>query len=173
MSGELQVLSDSGGSMIIGAIAPDVYFIRIVDFISASLGTRVAAQLHQELADTTQVHLFFDVEGAQGTELMARGAIMRALLAQRKRLLSVTILAREGELQARVTDWARMLTNNVLVLQSQAVFNARIREAAPGARAKFPASGRIRIASPPLGRARSLRPARRSLRPRGRSGTDD
>jgi hypothetical protein len=173
MSSGLQVLSDNRGTIVMGSISADVYFIRIVDFVSAGLGMRCGAELRQGLGDAKQVNIFLDVEAAQASEFITRGPIVSALLSQRRHLVSVTILAAPGDVQTKAMEVASMLTTKIEVLHSQAVFKSRMRDAAPTARAKFPASGRIRVALSTRPRAQSVRPGRRSARPPGRSGTDN
>jgi hypothetical protein len=157
MSSALQVLSDSGGTISAGFLAPDIYYVRVVDHVSSGLGIGFGTQLRRHLGDATAVTCFFDVSSAHGGDFAARSAIMRALLANRRQLVSIKVLVSPGPVAARARALSAMLGGATHVIDSAAVFNAQLREAAPAAQRKLPASGRMPIA--------------RSMRPRARSGT--
>jgi len=169
MAGTPQVLSDSRGTVVAGRIDTGVYYIRIVDFITTALGMRFSALLRHELAAGPPVAIFVDAEAAQGSDFSSRSAIMQTLMAQRKQIASVTILVTAGPLSPRATEMAAMLGCKYQFVDSQVVFQMRLRELAPSTRSRMPSSGHMPVARSVRPGARSVRPAARSARPPARS----
>jgi hypothetical protein len=165
MNRALRVLSDNGGTIVAGFLAPEIYYVRLVGSVSSALGIRCANQLRKDLANATAAICFFDAAAAQGTDFAARSAIMRAFLANRHHLKSIRVLVDPSAPESRVRALGAMVESTTQVITSAAIFNAQMLEAAPTAPSTLPASGRIPI-------ARSVRPSRmRSMRPRARTGT--
>lgn len=171
MSGALQTLADGQGTIVAGLLSANVYYIRISDHLSPFLAQRFSALLRQELSTGARIAIFLDVESTSGSDFSARSSIMQALLSQRKRIHSGTILVTPGPRAARLRAMASMLGNRFQLVDSLAVFQARLREAAPSARNFVPASGSMPVARSIRQGAKSTRPGARSVRPRGRIAT--
>jgi hypothetical protein len=164
MNRPLQVLADNLGTVVAGFLSANVYYIRFIDHVSTGLGIRSGSHLRRELADATEVTCFFDVASAERVDFAARSAIIRALLVNRRRLVKVTTLTTPGLNATKVRSLLAVLGNISLVIDSAAVFQAEMLEAAPFAQGKLLPNRWVPI-------ARSIRPAARSLRPRARTGS--
>jgi hypothetical protein len=162
MSRSLHLLSDPQATVTFGFLAADVYYVRIAGYVSSKLGIDCSLQLRQELANTA-VTLYADVVSAEGSAFAARSAMMRALLANRRQLNSVTILVGSGAAAARARSMAGMLGRPHNIIDSAALFQTQLVQAVPSAKSKLaPTSGTVRV-------ARAVRPGARSLRPRART----
>jgi hypothetical protein len=162
MSRALTELSDGEGTVAFGPLAVGVYYVRLTGHLSSKLGIECAVQLRQQLGTGRGVHFFVDGALAKGVAFAARSAVMRALLANRQQLNSITVVVAVGS-SARARSMVAMLGRPNLVTDSAEVFQTHLHEAVPSARTKLaPTSGTMRA-------ARSQRPRARSLRPRARS----
>jgi hypothetical protein len=163
MSRSLHVLSDAQGTVSFGFLAANVYYLRIEGFLSAKVGIDCAVKLRQELSFGTEVACFADVASAEGGAFAARSAVMRALLANRRQLSNMTILAAANPSGTRARSMAVMLGRPSTIIESPALFQTQLREAVPSARSKTaPPSGTVRI-------GRAVRTSARPSRPRART----
>jgi hypothetical protein len=162
MNRALNILSDREGTVTFGFLAVDAYYFRIVGHLSSKLGIDCAAQLRNHLASGRALRLFVDVASGDGSSFAARSALMRSLLANRQHVDSVTILA-IGTTVSRAQSMATLLGKPSVILESPGLFQTKLRDAAQSARPRVaPTSGTVRV-------ARSVRPVRRSSRPRART----
>jgi hypothetical protein len=159
MNRSLSVLSDAQGTVTLGFLAQDVYYIRIAGHVSSKIGIELGLQLREQLGGPTAMRVFIDLASVQGGTFGARSAIMRALLATRRQLSSVAVLVGSGPSATRARTMTAMLGRPSQIIDSAALFQVQLLEAAPSARSKIaPASSTVRAAPSGHVVARSSRP---------------
>src|SRR5687767_13852220 len=90
--GPLEMLRDSEGAVILGWVGEGVFYTRLVGTLSAELGDVLAAQLWAVLADVPTLRYFSDASALQTYDLLARSALTRVVLANRRRFADIVIL---------------------------------------------------------------------------------
>lgn len=162
MAKSLEVIADARGTIVIGFVAADILYLRASGEISSALGTRCVAQLRGLLVGKKSVSCFFDFSAALGSDVGARNAIMRALIARRRRLASILALVRGGAMIARARAMIAILDGLVELIEDASHFHEALLGAAPSAQKRLPPSRSIPAPGADRSIASALRP--RSLR---------
>lgn len=134
-SSPLSLLSDEGGSVIIGWLADDVFYARFSKGLSADLGAAFATHLQEQISGKSGVRYFHDCGALTHYDLMARSAFARAVLANRRAFESLLILTWAEGVGNTARAFARTLGDPVELLDDTNEFERRLYQAAPAARA--------------------------------------
>ncbi|MET0595105.1 MAG: hypothetical protein ABW133_20565 [Polyangiaceae bacterium] len=103
--------------------------------------------MRRHLGGAKPITCFFDCSSALGSDLAARSAITRALVAHRRPLLSIKALVRSGAMLARARAMIPILGEMVQLVDDSAAFHEALQAAAPSAQAKLPPSRCIPVRS--------------------------
>jgi hypothetical protein len=134
MIGELEVMSDRDGAVVVGWVAPQVFYVQFVEFLSGALGMRFAMRLEKALVNSPNTQIFFDCSGLDSYDFPARDAYGRVLFCHRRRLTSCLLLARTRVVELGMQAIAVMLGANLMeVTNHRAEFLERLDRAAPTA----------------------------------------
>lgn len=134
MVGELEVMSDRDGAIVVGWVAPNVLYVQFVEYLSGALGMRFAMRLERSLLPEQRVQLFFDCSGLDSYDFPARDAYGRVLFCQRRHLQSCLLLARTRVVELGMQAIAVMLGSSLMeVTTRRAEFIERLDRAAPTA----------------------------------------
>ncbi len=134
MVGELEVMSDREGAVVIGWVAPAVLYVQFVEHLSGALGMRFAMRLERSLLAQERTHLFFDCAGLDSYDLPARDACGRVLFCHRRRVNACLLLARTRVVELGMQAVAVMLGPSLMeVTTRRPDFIERLDRAAPTA----------------------------------------
>jgi hypothetical protein len=145
---ELEVMTDTAGSIVFGWLAQNALYVRFTGGLSATLGSAFAVLFQGLLEGKTSVRFFNDGSGLKHYDLLARSAIMRVLLANRRSFESFTLLTWAGEIGPAAQALVVALGEGVEILTSSEEFEARLLRYAPNARHKLDPKSWVRRPSP-------------------------
>jgi hypothetical protein len=134
---DLEVLTDEGGSVVLGWLASNVLYVRFTGRLSAELGEAYVARLQTLLANMQSVRYFSDASALHSYDLLARSAFVRFVFANRSVLSSMVMLTWSEALAPSPPTVAATLGNGIDVLTDAKEFEARLLQAAPLARQKL------------------------------------
>ena len=96
----LKTLSDAKGSVVIGWVGESVLWARCSGHLSRSLGALFADELELRLSHGALIRCFLDPSLLDSYDLLARTAVVRALLSNTSRLSSLVVLEWSGRASA-------------------------------------------------------------------------
>ena len=131
MRADLDKLSDARGSIVLGWLAPGVFYLRLEGELSASLGEEGSHRFGVMLGGAERVVCFVDTFDATRIDFSTKGAFLRAFMSRRKNLGETLVLVRTPALEAVARMVAEMVGGNFTMTRSQSDFQARVDEAAP------------------------------------------
>ena len=134
----LTMVADREGGIVLGFVSKDIFYMRFIDHIVSSLGSKGAAVLRKKLGDTPVRGVFCDAEGAGTIDLSARSSIIRAFLDNRRHLESMTTLVGTPIVAPTLRAIATVLDGLVHIAESASEFHTLLVRAAPYAQAKLP-----------------------------------
>ncbi len=141
-------MSDTDGSIVFGWLAPNTLYVRFTGGLSATLGSAFAVRFQGLLEGKTSVRFFNDGSGLKHYDLLARSAIVRVLLANRRSFDSFTLLTWAGDVGPAAQAFLVALGDGVEFLTSAEEFEARLLRFAPHARQKLDPKTWVRRPSP-------------------------
>ncbi len=92
MTQPLEIVSDSGGSVVVGRVASDAVYLRFVGHLSTHLGVVASARLRELLRGARGAWCFCDTQAPRSIDFFARSAVVRTFISHRAELSSVTML---------------------------------------------------------------------------------
>ncbi len=92
MGKSLEILAKRSGAAVLGWLADDVFYVGLVGYVSSGLGSKAAARMLSKLEGSTIVHCFCNAHLSHNVDFMARSAIVRTMLTNRRRIASMTAL---------------------------------------------------------------------------------
>jgi hypothetical protein len=132
------------GTIRAGWVGPGVFYARFEGSISADVGSRYAALLTALVRDMRSLGYFVDSSDLASYDLLARSAILQAIMAHRSKFASIVALTWAGGAGPIGRSFAAAL-GNVEYVTSRDDFDARLLAAAPFAREQIAAaSGTLR-----------------------------
>jgi len=134
----LTLVADREGGIVLGFVSKDIFYIRFIDHVGSSLGSKCASLLRKKLADTPVQGVFSDAEGAGSIDFSARSSIVRAFLENRRHLESMTTLVGTPNVAPILRDIATVLDGLAYITESSNEFHSMLVRAAPYAQAKLP-----------------------------------
>lgn len=135
------------GAIRAGWVGPGVFYARFEGAISADVGERYAALLTALVCDVRSLGYFVDSSALVSYDLLARSAILRAIMAHRSKFSSIVALTWAGGAGPIGRSFGAAL-GNVEYVTTREAFDARLLAAAPFARQQ------IAVASSMLRRVR-------------------
>ena len=143
----LEVMTDGEGSIVVGWVVPNALYCRLSGGLSARLGSSFASKLGAMMEGKTSILYFSDASALKHYDLLARSAIVRVLLANRRSFESFTILTWAGGFKSVEQALAAAL-GGVDLLTDKDEFELRLLRAAPTARQQLDPKTWVRWSSP-------------------------
>lgn len=134
---EFEILCDSDGTIVFGWAARSVLYARFEGGLSAQGGHTYATRLGTLIAQSQTISFFCDSSCLQHYDLLARSAFVRAVLSNRRKFTSLTMLAWPGGISPAIQTLIETLGDPIEVLTDGDAFEARLMKAAPMARRKL------------------------------------
>jgi hypothetical protein len=153
--GRMQHISDQYGSISVAWVGEGVLYARFANKISADVGERYAAQLTAMVGGLQEVRYFADSRNLANYDILARSAIVRAVLANRKRFASIIVLTWAGGVGPISRTFASAIGDSIEYVTEAAEFEARLLQAAPDAKRELDA---LTASAPRPKRRRGLGP---------------
>ena len=125
------MLRDSEGAVILGWVGEGVFYARVVGTLSAELGEMLASHLKKVVAEVPSVRYFSDASALRTYDLLARSALTRVMLANRRRFADIVILTWAEGINAAERAFAAAIGDPIHILTDPADFEARLTRAAP------------------------------------------
>lgn len=147
-------ISDQHGSVSVAWVGDGVLYARFENKISADVGERYAARLVVMIHQTESVKYFCDSRKLVNYDILARSAIVRAVLANRRKFASMVVLSWAGGVGPVSRTFASAIGDSVEYVTEADEFEARLLAAAPNARREIeppqtaPRSVRLRGSGP-------------------------
>lgn len=129
----LQVLTDSHGSVTLGFIRDGVLYARLAGALSAELGTAHARCFESLVSGIPRLRYYADASRVTSYDLLARSALVRVLLAHRRRFTSVVVLTWAEGTSSVTRTLAETFGENMHVSTERAEFDSMLRHVAPEA----------------------------------------
>src|SRR6185503_16274775 len=130
----LEMLRDTEGAVILGWLGDGVFYTRLVGTLSAELGEMLAAHLRKVLAEVPSLLYFSDVSSLQTYDLLARSAVTRVLLANRRRFTDIVILTWAQGVNAAEQAFVAAIGDPISLFTDPTEFEKRLLRAAPFAK---------------------------------------
>jgi hypothetical protein len=127
----LHVLEDREGAVAYGWIAHRVFYCRLVGCLSARLGTSFVQRLSGLLSDVPALAYFADASALEQYDLVARTRFQHLVLAERRKFVSMTILAWAGGVGPAARNFATLLAGAIELLTDPAEFDRALLNVAP------------------------------------------
>ena len=134
----LTMVADMQGSVVLGFVSKDIFYMRFIGHIAAPLGAKCAAFLRKHLASHPVQGVFCDAEPQSTLDLSARSEIVRALLDNRRQLESMATLVGTSAIAPTVRAIATVLDCLAHIAETQDEFHSMLIRVAPYAQAKLP-----------------------------------
>jgi hypothetical protein len=130
----LEMLRDSEGAVIMGWVGEGVFYTRFVGTLSADLGEAAASHLKKVIAEVTTLHYFSDVSALRTYDLLARSALIRIILANRRRFADIVILTWSEGINAAERGFAAAIGEPIEIITDPTDFEMRLLRVAPFAK---------------------------------------
>jgi hypothetical protein len=127
----VETLTSPEGSITVGWVGEGVLHARFKGELYSSLGVAYAARLERFLGEGKQVRYFVDAVSLKTYDLLARSAIVRAMLAHRGKFTSILLLNWDDGGRQAATTPLTALGDLLEVTQDPQEFQARLLRAAP------------------------------------------
>jgi hypothetical protein len=134
---DLQILSDQEGSVALGWLEEGVLYARFAGALSAPLGQRFAAQLRVLVGEASSVAYFSDGSLLTHYDLLARSAVTRVLLENRRKFSKIVLLVWVGGITASTRAFVSAIGEPVTLARDDAEFLTELRRVAPMAPARL------------------------------------
>jgi hypothetical protein len=128
------MLRDSEGAVIVGWLAEGVFYTRMVGILSIELGEMLAAHLRKVLAELPSLRYFCDLSALQTYDLLARSAVMRVVLANRRRFADIVVLTWSEGVNAAEQAFVTAIGDPITLLTDPTEFEKSLLRAAPFAK---------------------------------------
>ena len=134
----LTMVADVQGSVVLGFVSKDIFYLRFIGHIAAPLGAKCAGLLRKQLGSNPIQGVFCDAEAHSTLDLSARSEVVRAFLDNRRHLESMATLVGTPEVAPTVRAIATVLDCLAHIAETQDDFHTMLIRAAPYAQAKLP-----------------------------------
>ena len=125
------MLRDTEGAVILGWVGEGVFYTRFVGTLSAELGDTAASHLKKVVAEVPSFAYFSDVSALRTYDLLARGALIRVILANRRRFADIVILTWSEGINTAERGFAAAIGEPIQVLTDPTDFEMRLLRVAP------------------------------------------
>lgn len=153
----MEHISDQYGSISVVWVGEGVLYARFENKISAEVGERYAARLVAMIADLQAIRYFADSRNLANYDILARSAIVRAVLANRRRFASIVVLTWAGGVGPISRTFASAIGDSIEYVTEADQFEARLLRAAPDAKRELDA---LAAAAPRSKRTQGTKPNR-------------
>jgi hypothetical protein len=144
----LEMLRDSEGAVILGWVGEGVFYSRIVGTLSVDTGEMLAARLRKAVAEVQSFRYFSDLSELQTYDLLARSAVTRVLLANRRRFADIVVLTWSEGVNAAERAFVAAIGDPISLLSDRIEFENRLLRAAPFAKQTLdPSTWTVTVAS--------------------------
>jgi hypothetical protein len=130
----LEMLRDTEGAVIQGWVGEGVFYTRLVGALSAELGATVASHLRKVITEVPSLRYFSDASSLRSYDLMARSALTRVILSNRRRFADIVILTWSEGINAAEQGLAAAIGEPIAILTDAEEFEKRLLRAAPFAK---------------------------------------
>lgn len=127
----VETLTSPEGSITVGWVGEGVLHARFTGELYSSLGAAYAARLERFLGEAKEVRYFVDAIALKTYDLLARSAIVRAMLAHRGKFASILLLNWDDGGRQVATTPLTALGDLLEVTHDPVEFQARLVRAAP------------------------------------------
>jgi hypothetical protein len=146
----LEMLRDSEGAVIQGWVGEGVFYTRLVGALSAELGEMVASHLKKVIVEVPSLRYFSDASALRSYDLIARSALTRVILANRRRFADIVILTWSEGINAAEQALASAIGEPIAIVTDSEEFEKRLLRAAPLAKQTLdPKTWTVMVASRP------------------------
>jgi len=125
------LVDDDYGSITRGWVATGVYYASFVNGLSAGLGLAHVALLQQILSQRDSLTYFADTSALVHHDLLARSALVRLLLANRRKFSEVVMLTSSGRVTAAAEAFTAAVRGAVTLVRDVNEFDTLLRRVAP------------------------------------------
>jgi hypothetical protein len=129
----MNLVRDAEGAITFGAVETNVYYSHFSGKLSVRLGAAHLKDLQQSLELGGAVSYFADSSELTSYDLLARSALVRLLLSQRRRFAEVVILSSGGRVSPTGQVLAATVGEPVRMLDDRNEFDRRLTTASPRA----------------------------------------
>lgn len=136
-SSRFEVMSDEGGSVTLGWVAEDVFYTRFTGGLSAPIGMAYAARLRELLAAVSSLRYFVDAGTLSHYELLARSALTRLILENRRKFSALVMLTWSVRVGLPGEAFAAAVGNPISLLTEASEFEQRLLAVAPLAKQRL------------------------------------
>src|SRR5579859_5883914 len=143
----LEVIGDAEGSATLGWVADGVFYARFVGGLSAKIGVKYAARLQELVNQVSSLQYFSDASALQTSDLLARSAFTRVVLANRRKFTSIVLLTWPDGITQVTRAFAAAIGEPVDVLTDPLQFEKRLIHAAPLAKHKLDPKAWVRTSA--------------------------
>ncbi len=140
---DLDIIHDNSGAVTFGWVAPRVIYTRFDGGFSAHIGYDYAMRLGTMLAQFQSLSFFGDATRLRSYDLLARSALVRAILTNRRKFAVLAMLTQRNGLAPAGGALAATFGEPIQVLTDAAAFEMRLLKAAPQAHQKLNAVAKI------------------------------
>jgi hypothetical protein len=130
----MEHIADQHGSVSVAWVADGVLYARLENKISAAVGERYAARLVMMIRQTESVKYFCDSRKLVNYDILARSAIVRAVLANRRRFASILVLTWAGGVGPVSRTFASAVGDSIEYVTEAGEFESRMLRVAPHAK---------------------------------------
>ena len=134
----LNMVADLQGSVVMGFVSKDIFYLRFIGHVAAPLGAKCAALLRKQLAAQAVQGIFCDAEPAYSIDLSARSEVVRAFLDNRRHLESMATLVGTPAVAPTLRAIATVLDCLAVIAETPDDFHTMLIRAAPYAQARLP-----------------------------------
>ena len=134
----LTMVADVQGSVVLGFVSKDIFYMRFIGHVAAPLGAKCAGFLRKQLASHPIQGIFCDADPHSTLDLSARSEVVRAFLDHRRQLESMATMVGTPPVAPTVRAIATVLDCLAYIAETQDDFHTRLIRAAPYAQAKLP-----------------------------------
>jgi hypothetical protein len=130
----MEHIADQHGCVSVAWVGDGVLYARFENKISAAVGERYAARLALLIRQAESVKYFCDSRKLVNYDILARSAIVRAVLANRRRFASILVLTWAGGAGPVSRTFASAIGDSIEYVTEPDEFEARMLRVAPDAR---------------------------------------
>jgi hypothetical protein len=127
----MDLVSDKEGSVTFGWVNARVFYTRFTGTLSVALGAAHVAALQAAIDSAPAISYFTDSSELDSYDLLARSALVRVLLSQRRKFTEMVVLSWAAELSPPGRALMDAIGEPLLILKDRAEFDRRLAVAAP------------------------------------------
>lgn len=127
----MDLVTDPDGSVLFGWAGPNVFYSHYTGTLSSSLGAVHVEALQAALASVSSLRYFADSSELTSYDLLARSALVRLLLSNRKKFSAMIILHWDVGLSAPGRALVDAVGSPLVVLEDRGEFERQLSLAAP------------------------------------------